>query len=139
MKEKILRFLNIKTSESGVVFDLMFVQLFLGIATSFLTIVSYTLFLHNYAIDRLPEAYLFIAGTLVVINIFYEKLEHTLSPVIMLRIIAAMAIVTILMFWLGMLVSNGTWIIFVLIVWGTILYMLTGYAFWGLVSLLFNV
>ncbi len=139
MKQKILRFLNIKTSESGEVFDLMFIQLFLGIATSFLTIVSYTLFLDAYPIDQLPEAYLFIAGALVVINIFYEKIEHRFSPVRMLRIISITAIVTIIMFWMGMLVSNSQWIIFILIVWGTILYMLTGYAFWGLASLLFNV
>ncbi len=139
MKDKILRLLNIKASESGVVFDLMFVQLFLGIATAFLTIASYTLFLHTYTIDYLPQAYLCIAVTLVAINIFYEKLEHTLSPVIMLRIIAIAAIVTLLLFWFGMLLNHSKWIIFVLLVWGSILYMLAGYAFWGLVSLLFNI
>ena len=139
MKEKILRLLNIKTSEAGVVFDLMFVQLFFGIATAFLTIVSYALFLHTYPIDQLPKAYLIIAATLVVINVFYEKLEHALSPVIMLRLVAVIAMVTIFMFWLGMLASESNWLIFLLIVWGTILYMLSSYAFWGFVSLLFNV
>ena len=139
MKEKILSLLNIKASESGVVFDLMFVQLFLGIATAFLTIASYTLFLHTYSISYLPHAYLCIAVTLVIINIFYEKLEHTLSPVIMLKIIAVAAIITLLIFWSGLFFNHSKWIIFVLIVWGSILYMLAGYAFWGLVSLLFNI
>ncbi|MEP7318286.1 MAG: hypothetical protein ABI921_06085 [Panacibacter sp.] len=139
MKVNILRFLNIKETESGVVFDLMFVQLFLGIATAFLTIVSYSLFLHNYSINYLPQTYLCIAVTLVVINIFYEKIEHALSPVRMIRLIAITAIVTIVLFWLGLLNSDSKWIIFILLVWSTIVYMLAGYAFWGLTSLLFNI
>ena len=134
MKANILRLLNIKVTESGVVFDLMFVQLFLGIATAFLTIVSYSLFLHNYSIDYLPQAYLCIAVTLVVINIFYEKLEHALSPVIMIRLIAIAAMATVFLLWLGLLNSGSKWIIFVLLVWGSIVYMLAGYAFWGLTS-----
>ena len=139
MKANILRLLNIKETESGVVFDLMFVQLFLGIATAFLTIVSYSLFLHNYSINFLPQAYLYIAVTLVVINIFYEKIEHALSPVIMIRIIAITAIVTVFLFWLGLLNSESKWLFFVLLVWSSIVYMLAGYAFWGLTSLLFNI
>ena len=139
MKANILRLLNIKETESGVVFDLMFVQLFLGIATAFLTIVSYSLFLHNYSIEYLPQAYLCIAVTLVVINIFYEKLEHALSPVIMIRLIAIAAMATVFLLWLGLLNSGSKWIIFVLLVWGSIVYMLAGYAFWGLTSLLFNI
>ncbi len=139
MKEFFFRVLNIKQSESGVVFDLLFVQLFLGIATAFLTIVSYTLFLHTYPSAKLPEAYLLIAVTLIAINIFYEKLEHLLSPVIMLRIIALTAIVTLILFWTGMLLIESNWVIFLLLVWGSIIYMLSGYAFWGLVSILFNI
>src|SRR5688500_5441323 len=139
MKQRLLRVLNIKASESNHVFDLLSIQLFIGIAHSFLNIVSFTFFIHHFAVTNIAYAYLVVAGFLLLLNVGYEKLEKKLSPLHLFRTILLLSVVILLFFRIGLLAMDRNTIIFALLVWGTLFYMMTGYAYWGLVSLLFNV
>ncbi len=139
MKERIYRVLNIKPSESSQVFDLLTVQFFIGLANALVNIIAFTLFVYNFPVDTLPYVYLAIAGCLILINFTYEKLEHRFSPITLLKYIIAFSAVTLVVLWLGLSFLDKSDFIFALIVASVLLYMLTGYAFWGLVSLLFNV
>jgi ATP:ADP antiporter, AAA family len=139
MKARIYHLLNIKLSESTYVFDLLRIQLFIGIANSFINIAAFTFFIYHFSIDGLPYVYLAIAGGLLVVNIGYEKLEHAVSPLLLLKIIVVGSAAVVLLFWSGLLIWNVNAIFFLLAVWSMLFYMVTGYAYWGLVSLLFNI
>jgi hypothetical protein len=139
MKQRLFRILNIKASESNHVFDLLSIQLFIGIAHSFLNIVSFTFFIHHFAVTNIAYAYLIIAGFLLLLNVGYEKLEKKLSPLHLFRTIILLSVLVLVFFRIGLLTMDQNTIIFALLVWGTLFYMMTGYAYWGLVSLLFNV
>jgi len=139
MKERLLRILNIKASESKYVFDLLSIQLFIGIANSLLNIVAFTLFIHHFPASTIAYAYITISILLSVLNLGYEKLEKKLSPLHLLRWIIVGSSVVLAFFWTGFLTIDEGVMIFSLLVLSTLFYMITGYAYWGLVSLLFNV
>ncbi len=139
MKERLIGLLNLKVAESRYVFDLLSIQLFIGIANSLLNIVSLTYFLHQFSVDSIPYGYVAIALTLWLLNVGYERLEHRLSPLSLLQLIILSSAAILFLFWITLTISDQQTVIFLLLVWGTLFYMVTGYAYWGLVSLLFNV
>ena len=139
MKERLHRILNIKFSESSQVFDLLTVQFFLGLANSFINIVAFTLFIYNFSVHTLPVVYISVALLLFVSNIGYEKIEHKLSPPHLLKFIIGLSAVLLIVFWTGLTYGNKNDFIFILLMGNTLIYMIIGFAFWGLVSLLFNV
>jgi len=139
MKEKIISILNVKKSESKYVFDLLTVQFFIGIANSFINIVVFTYFIYNYTITGLPYAYLSIGIILLLLNLVYQKIEHHFSPLKLLQLILISSAIIIALFWGGVTISSNYALVFLLLIWSTLFYMLTGYAFWGLVSILFNI
>lgn len=111
----------------------------MGLANAFLNIVAFTLFIYDFNINKLPFVYLAIAVVLIVLNFFYEKIEHKFLPAFVLKTIIGAAIAVLIMMWIGLSFGNTHEFIFVLLVSNTVIYMVTGYAFWGLVALLFNV
>ena len=139
MNTRILNILNIRPSEAPYVFRLLTVQLFIGIAHSIVNIVAFTLFLKYLSIQLLPYAYLAIAGMLVLLNIGYEKLEHRLSSLVLLQYIIGISALILAVMLVGFSFGNMHVFVFVLLVWSSLFYMVTGYAYWGLVSQLFNV
>jgi len=70
---------------------------------------------------------------------FYQKLEHKYPPLILLKHIITFSALIIVLLWAGLRFVNEHVFTFLLFVWSIIFYMVSGYAFWGLVSLLFNV
>ena len=139
MKERIFRILNLKVSESKYVFDLLGIQLFIGIANSFINIVSLTLFIHYFSAKSIAWAFVAVALVLTVLTLGYEKLEKQLSPLHLLRWVIVGSCCVLAAFWLGLLTLDKSVMIFSLLVLSTLFYMVTGYAYWGLVSLLFNI
>jgi len=139
MKKPLHLLLNLKNSETEHVYALFRVQLFIGIAHSFTNITAFTYFIYRFSIEGLPYAYLAVAGSLLALNIAYEKLEHKFSPLQLLKYIVLFSAGVLLLFWTGFLAINENTLIFMLLVWSVLFYMVTGYAYWGLVSLLFNV
>ena len=139
MKWRLLNVLNIKMSESSQVFNLLTVQFFIGLANALISIIAFTLFVYNFPVDYLPVVYLVIAGFLILFNYIYEKLEHHFSPLQLLKYITGFGVLLMIVLWLGLTYGNKDQFIFMLLVCSVLIYMITGYAFWGLVSLLFNV
>ncbi|MCO4292176.1 MFS transporter [Solitalea sp. MAHUQ-68] len=139
MRNRVLSVLNIKVSESAYIFDLLRVQIFIGIAISYVNIIAYTLFLKSLSIQLLPYAYLTIAAFLFLLNLGYEKLEHRLSPLNLLKYIVVFSIAVLVVLWAGLYLQHSGSFIFMLMVWSILFYMLNGYTYWGLVSQLFNV
>ncbi len=139
MKERILRLLNLKKSESAHVLDLLTVQFFTGVATALVTILAITKFIDSKSIDEIPQAYLVIAFALLVINVVYERLEHSLSAVKLLKIVLLFNTVVISLIWLGFFSGNEHTVVFILLVWTILIYMSSSYAFWGLASQLYNI
>ena len=139
MKERLYKILNIKHSESNQVFDLLTVQFFIGLANALVSVTALTLFVHFHSIHDLPWVYLLIAGLLIFINFIYEKLEHKFSPLQLLKYVIGFGAVLLVILWAGLSFGNEHDFIFILLVASVLIYMVTSYAFWGLVSLLFNV
>jgi hypothetical protein len=139
MKERLFSFLNIKESESRFVFDLLQVQFFIGLANALINILSFTLFVFVFSVAGLSHAFLGMAVLLLALNLIYEKLEHRFPPHQLLRLVLLFSILIFFLFWTGLIVSHVKAIIYLLLIWSTLFYMITGYAFWGLVSLLFNI
>lgn len=139
MKQRLYNTLNIKVSESGQVIDLLTVQFYMGLANAFLNIVAFTLFIDDFKISQLPMVYLAVAIVLIILNFLYEKLEHSFSPPFVLKTVIGGAVGLLIMLWIGLSFGYRHQFIFVLLVSNTVIYMVTGYAFWGLVALLFNV
>ncbi|HSC54823.1 MAG TPA: hypothetical protein VLC98_14420 [Phnomibacter sp.] len=139
MKERLYSALNIKFSESSQVFDLLTVQFFIGLANALISIIALTLFIYSFKIEVLPIVYLTVAAALILLNVIYEKLEHIFSPLQLLKYVISFCILLSLVLWFGLVLGHKQTFIFILMVASILIYMLTGYAFWGLVSLLFNV
>jgi hypothetical protein len=139
MKEKLISLLNIKRTESNYVFDLLRIQFFIGFANAFINIAAFTYFIHEFSISVLPYAYIAIAAGLLLINIGYQKLERRFSPIHLLKYLIVFSAAIMVFFWSGFLIGKTEVLIFLLLVWSTLFYMVTGYAYWGLASLVFNV
>lgn len=139
MKQRLSHLLNIKLSEAGQVFDLLAVKFFIALANATINIVAITLFLYNISIQRLPVAYMAVACLLILLNIGYEKIEHRTSPLQLLKIVVIASATALIPVWVGLTFFDLKDFIFIFLVLTILIYMATGYAYWGLVSLLFNV
>lgn len=139
MKTRILRLLKLKHTESRHVTDLLTVQFWIGISNAFINIAAFTLFIKNLKAREIPQAYLVIAGALLVLNLIYEKLEHRFSPLQLVKIILGAYAAILVLLWIDLSFWHKDSAIFILLVVSVLMYMLTSYAFWGLVSLLYNI
>ena len=125
MKERFVRLLNIRMSESRFVLDLLSVQLFIGLANALINIVAFTLFVYTFKITNLPYAFLVIAVLLLGINMVYEKMEHKLSPQQLLKIILAVSVGILVLLWSGIASEYKFVFVYALLVWSTLFYMVT--------------
>jgi len=139
MYNQLRSILNIKPGESRLVMQLFLIQFFIGIATAFLFTGSLALFLSGYPIVVLPEAYVLSSILLVFINQLYAKMDARYSSLKLLRIIILFSAASVLLFRLFLSFTGFKYPVFLLAAWNIVIYMLVGYAFWGLTSLLFNV
>lgn len=139
MNSSFLKLLNIKPHESERVTKLFFIQFCLGIATAFLFTASLAMFLSSYKINRLPEVFIASAIIILIFNAIYSKLEERFSSTKLLRIITLFSAITTLILWIALEYFKFYWLSFLLSVWYMLLYMLVGYAFWGIAAILFNV
>lgn len=139
MYHKILRLLNIKPSESTLVRELFTIQFFLGIATAFLFTSSLTMFISNYEIQILPVSYIISACLLFGFNRLYSFLDERLTSPKLLQVVIFFSAASILLFWLLLNVYPFKQLPLIVASWYMLIYMLVGYAFWGMASIIFNV
>ncbi|WP_144266275.1 MFS transporter [Pontibacter ummariensis] len=119
--------------------ELFLIQFCLGIATAFLFTSSLTLFLSAYEVKVFPLVYLAAAALLLVFNYLYARLEAMVSALRCLRVVVAFSVTVVLTFWLIQHFYSFGWSPLWLATWSIIIYMLIGYAFWGMTAILFNV
>ncbi|WP_018614682.1 NTP/NDP exchange transporter [Segetibacter koreensis] len=139
MYYKLLQLLNIKPHESVVVRKLFTIQFFLGVATAFLFTSSLAMFLSAYDIKTLPVAYILSACLLLIFNRIYSYLDEKLSSPTLLGIVILFSGFSILLFWILLTVLPFQQLPLIIASWYMLIYMLVGYAFWGMASILFNV
>ncbi len=139
MYRKALQLLNIKPAEAAVVKELFTIQFFLGVATAFLFTSSLTMFLSNYEIKILPVSYILSACLLLVFNRIYSYTEARLSPPKLLRLVILFSALSILVFWVLLIALPFKQLPLIIAGWYMLIYMLVGYAFWGMASVIFNV
>lgn len=139
MYRRINLLLNIKPSEANLVGHLFLVQYFIGVATAFLFTSSLTLILSSYPITIYPKIYILAAGFLFIANILYSRLEARFAPDKLLQVIVAFSAGSILLHWACLTFISSLWLPLFLAVWNMVVYMLVGYAFWGMAAILFNV
>lgn len=138
-KHNVYRLLNIHASESPIVFRLLGIQFALGLATSFLVTASYALFLYKYNINSAPVVYILAAFLLFPINALYARLDIKLNSKKLLQFIilfAAGSMTLLLTLWTA---TKIQWLALLVVAWNLMLYMVVGYGYWGLASLMFNV
>ncbi len=139
MKEYLLKTLNIRSNEAAHVYTLLKIKFVLGLATSFLVVGSMTLFLSTNSPHQLPSIYLLVALLLLPINYIYNYLDHHYKPVSVLLIITAFCSISTAILLATNYILKDSDLAFLITAWNVILYMLVGYAFWGLSSTIFNV
>ena len=61
------------------------------------------------------------------------------TPLQLLKVIIASSALILVVLWIGLEQWNQHTFVFALVVFSFLIYMITGYAFWGLVSLLYNI
>ena len=140
MQKFILRALNIRQHEASQVYTLLRIKFILGLASSSFLTGSTTLFLStNNPALKLPSVYLLVALALLPINFIYNYLDHHYKPVSVLLIVTAFCgVSTAALLGLQYFIKPDD-LSFILTAWNVVLYMLVGYAFWGLSSTIFNV
>ncbi|MDQ6813030.1 MAG: MFS transporter [Bacteroidota bacterium] len=139
MYHKFLRLLNIKPSESAIVRELFTIQFFLGIATAFLFSSSLAIFLQNYEIKMLPVSYILSACLLFVFNRIYSYLDEAMTSPKLLRVVILFSAASILLLWLMLNLLPFRQLPLIMVSLYLLIYMLIGYAFWGMASIIFNV
>ncbi|GAA4424048.1 hypothetical protein GCM10023188_03420 [Pontibacter saemangeumensis] len=139
MYRRINLLLNIKPSEAKLVGHLFLVQYFIGVATAFLFTSSLTLILSSYPVTVYPKIYILAAGFLFIANMLYSRLEARFAPEKLLQVIVAFSAGSILLHWACLTYIPSQWLPLFLAVWNMVVYMLVGYAFWGMAAILFNV
>lgn len=139
MLKHLFNLLNIKPNEAGLVKHLFLIQFLLGVATSFLYTSSLTLFLSSFSIKILPWVFILSAVLILAFNRAYAYFERKYSALLLLKTVVFFSILSTIVFWFMIKLFNKPWLILLLAAWNSLIYMLVGYAFWGLSALLFNV
>lgn len=139
MYHKILHLLNVKPSESALVRQLFTIQFFLGIGTAFLFTSSLTMFLSSYEVKILPVSYILAACLLFIFNRIYSFLDERLTSPKLMKVVIGFSAFSILFFWVLLNFFPFKQLPLIVAGWYMIIYMLVGYAFWGMASIIFNV
>ncbi|MCU0396013.1 MAG: hypothetical protein MUF29_08885 [Chitinophagaceae bacterium] len=139
MQHTLYRALNINKEEAPLVFRLLLLQFCLGLATAFLVTASYSFLLYKYNIQEVPLVYVVVALILFPVNGLYVRLDLRMSARKLLELVIGLAIVSIPLLIAAWKATKAPWLPMVIVGWNVTLYMLVGYAYWGMASLLFNV
>lgn len=139
MYYKLLLLLNVKPHESKLVRKLFTIQFFLGVATAFLFTSSLTMFLSSYEIKTLPVSFILSACLLIVFNRIYSYLDEHMTSPRLLKVVIFFSAASILIFWLLLNFLPFKQLPLLISGFYMLIYMIVGYAFWGMASIIFNV
>ena len=139
MRVTIAKLLNLRQHETALVFRLMGVQFLMGLGIAFMLVGSYSFFLYRYSIPQLPWVYIAIATLLFPVNGLYAWLDERINSFKLMQyalLFAAGIVATCLsLWWIAPLFETAVLLVAV----NVVAYMVIGYGFWGMTSLLFDV
>ncbi|EIJ42453.1 hypothetical protein BegalDRAFT_1573 [Beggiatoa alba B18LD] len=119
---------------------LLLVQSFFNdVSVLFFDTIANTLFLANFGSQQLPYVYILSAFVIVIVGIFYARLEAYLSPTRLLITMMFILLFAVLGFYLFALLSNADSLGMLLMIWRGVHFTLINLVFWALIGFLFNV
>ncbi|MDN3659121.1 MFS transporter [Ferruginibacter paludis] len=134
-----LNALNIRPNEWWLVKKLFIMQFMQGAGIAFFFTASFTLFLHEVGITKLPYVFIYSSALLWVTGFFYSRLEHKYEIGKLAIIVTVFIAVSMLLFRLAFAYGNGEWFLYGMLAWFNVLYLLNNLEFWGLAAVLFDV
>lgn len=139
LRNSILDFLMIRTSESKLVGRLFAFEFFQGSAIALFFTAAIAIFLQHRPTSDLPKVFILGAILLWGFGFLYSKLEHRLSTHNLITTILIFNICCIVMFRLMMVHQEEQWFLYLFLASFNVLYLLNNLEFWGLAALLFDV
>lgn len=138
-KGYLLNALNIRPNEWWLVKKLFVMQFMQGAGIAFFFTASFTLFLHEVGITKLPYVFIYSSGLLWLSGYAYSKLEHKHEIGKVAIIVTIFIAVSMLIFRLAFPYTEGKWFLYCMLAWFNVLYLLNNLEFWGLAAVLFDV
>ena len=132
-------FFSVKSEELrplSLLFALSFCR---GLAAVFFDAPANTLFISRFGSDLLPYVYLCAAGSSLLLGFGYSKLGSQWSPTTVLQITLSGLILSVLLFYGGLLLTEKKSIIMGLMIWKEALFMLSNIVMWASAGYLFDV
>ncbi|MFT3705984.1 MAG: MFS transporter [Agriterribacter sp.] len=139
LQSSVLSFLQVRKSESKLVWRLFIFEFFQGAALAIVFTTAITLFLQQLPIQDFPKVFVLSAFLLWLAAYIYHKLEHIFSAAKLVLVVLLFNMASILFFALMINQETKPWYLFAFLATFNILYLLNNLEFWGLASLLFDV
>jgi ATP/ADP translocase len=139
LKLDIEKVLNVKRTELGFVSLLFLHNFFQGIGLALFFTAANAIFLAEASIKQLPLVYIFAAVLMIGVGSGYSYLEQRVNVKRLLMTVMVIIVVSIAAIRLGLLVSNGIWIAFAVIMWYRVTSLLNNLEFWGMTSMMLDV
>ncbi len=137
-EQRILRVLNIKSSEKVMALWSFMLAFLIGSAQCYLSAVPMSLFLTRFSSASLPQVYLVVAGLAIALGSVYTFFENRLpfNRLMLGFILVIGCITTSLWFLLAGLTS--IWIVALLTVWAIVAYDLLDLGLWSVFNRIYN-
>ncbi len=134
-----LKTLNVRPNEWWLVKKLFILQFLQGGGIAFFFTASFSLFLHEVGITKLPYVLIYSAFLLWVTGFIYSKIEHKYDTGKLTIIVTVFITISMLFFRIAFVAVKAQWFLYFMFSWFNVLYLLNNLEFWGLASLLFDV
>lgn len=138
-KDYWLSALNVRPSEWWLVKKLFLMQFLQGAGIAFFFTASFSLFLHEVGITKMPYVFIYSSLLLWGTGFIYSKLEHKYDTGKLTIIVTVFIAATMLLFRVAFAYVQGDWFLYCMLAWFNVLYLLNNLEFWGLAALLFDV
>lgn len=134
-----LKTLNVRPNEWWLVKKLFLLQFLQGGGIAFFFTASFSLFLHEVGITKLPYVLIYSAFLLWATGFIYSKIEHKYDTGKLTIIVTVFITISMLFFRIAFAAIKAEWFLYLMFSWFNVLYLLNNLEFWGLASLLFDV
>ena len=134
-----LKLLMVRPDEQANVWLLFLHHFFQSIGIALFYVAASTIFLHDFDVTYLAQAYIYSSIVLLIIGRIYADAEHRFSSGKFMMMVGIFVLLSVLLLYLGIRMTEGVWMAVVIMVWYRVLYLLCSLEFWGMTSLMFNV
>ncbi|MBA3537561.1 MAG: hypothetical protein H0T84_13295 [Tatlockia sp.] len=102
----------------------------IGFVQCYLIAIPYAIFLTRYSAQQLPWVYLYVAGTGLIFGLVYNRFESRFTIKNLLVCLTLLLAIIATLFWLMLISSSKSEIIFALLVWSIVAISLTDFGIW---------